>query len=186
MIDCIRKAGGEFAPLIRTQAQSSGMMTYETIKEMAIHLTDSLKGELPVDGVLLALHGAMVAERVVDADGYLIERVREIIDPKGRMVVTFDLHACITDKKIENSTAIVGYSTSPHVDMAETGERAAKLLLRIIEGGIRPKVSFIKLPVILPPENASTEEGPLMHPQCHRERLRPIHHRFPVVISPFR
>jgi len=160
-ITILRKAGAEIAPLMATHAQSGGVATYGTIEGMAEHLTDSLKEELPIDGILLALHGAMVAERVSDAEGYLLERVRKIVGPEFPIVVTFDLHACITDRKINNSTAIVGYRTAPHIDLYETGERAAKLLSRIMKERIRPQVGFIKLPIILPPENASTEEGPL-------------------------
>ena len=68
-IDTLRDAKHKIEPILATYAQSGGTIIYNAIKEIERHLTTPLKKSLPLDGVLLSLHGAMIAERVIDADG---------------------------------------------------------------------------------------------------------------------
>lgn len=158
-ISVLKDAGVEIVPLITLGARMRGLLTSKTVTEIEKRLITSIKRAQPFEGVLLNMHGAIVSEDVEDVEGYLIEKVREVIGQEIPIVVTFDIHAFVTERKIENSTSIVGYHTYPHLDSVQTGERAAKLLLKILNEGIKPKVGFIKLPMIAPPENTSTDEG---------------------------
>ncbi|MBH9665657.1 M81 family metallopeptidase, partial [Burkholderia multivorans] len=77
------------------------------------------------DAVYLDLHGAMVAEHTDDGEGTLLERVRAAVGPAVPVVASLDLHANVTAKMLHEADALVAFRTYPHVDMAETGERAA-------------------------------------------------------------
>jgi microcystin degradation protein MlrC len=158
-IPVLNDAGVEIVPLITLGARMRGVVTQEALTEIKERLVISVKRTKPLDGILLNMHGAMVSEEQEDMEGYLIEKVREVVGPEIPIVVTFDIHAFITKRKIKNTTSVVGYHTYPHLDSVQTGERAAKLLLKILNEGIKPEIGYIKLPMIAPPENTSTEEG---------------------------
>ncbi|MCB1744541.1 MAG: M81 family metallopeptidase [Gammaproteobacteria bacterium] len=109
------------------------------------------------DGVLLALHGSMTAENVADTEGALLRAVRERIGAEVPLVATLDLHANITRAMVEAADALVVYHTVPHVDVYETGQRAARLLRRMLVDGARPVSHLCKLPLVLPAELADTQ-----------------------------
>lgn len=113
------------------------------------------------DALLFAMHGAQTAEGEDDVEGSLLARARDVLGPDKPIGVTLDLHANVTRAMVEQATLIVGYHTYPHVDMFETGQKAARLLHRTLQGEIRPTMAFRKLPLIIPPENASTHRGPM-------------------------
>lgn len=114
---------------------------YEPIVRM---LTDDLKAMGPVDAVFLDLHGAMVCEHLEDGEGELLRRVRAIVGPDVPIVASLDLHANVTAAMMEHSDLMVGYRTYPHVDMAETGERCAALMARVLSEG-KPAKAWRKL-----------------------------------------
>ncbi|QTD94769.1 M81 family metallopeptidase [Burkholderia anthina] len=88
------------------------------------------------DAVMLDLHGAMVAEQSADGEGDLLARVRAVL-PDAPIAVALDLHANVTQKMIDHADVIVSFKTYPHVDMYETGEHAARLLLDRLHGRAR-------------------------------------------------
>jgi microcystin degradation protein MlrC len=117
----------------------------------------------PVDGIFLALHGAMVAKVPggEDATGLLLRQVRSIVGDNLPIVATLDLHANVTQQMTDLVTALVGYRTWPHVDQAERGQEAADLLLATIRGVVRPIVALSKPRMILQVENGQTDTGPM-------------------------
>jgi microcystin degradation protein MlrC len=84
----------------------------------------------------------MVVETYDDGEGELLRRVRDAVGPRVPVVASLDLHANVTRAMIERSDALVAYRTYPHVDMAETGARAARLLHQMLGSGKRPEGSF--------------------------------------------
>jgi microcystin degradation protein MlrC len=88
-----------------------------------------------VDGVYLDLHGAMVTEAHDDGEGEILRRVREAVGPRVPVAASLDLHCNFTRAMFERCDALVAYRTYPHVDMAETGARAAGLLDRMLRDG---------------------------------------------------
>ena len=88
-----------------------------------------------VDGVYLDLHGAMVTEHLDDGEGEILARVRKVVGPRVPIVASLDLHANVTRAMIEHADGLVAYRTYPHIDMAATGSRAAKLLERTLAAG---------------------------------------------------
>ncbi|MGD9616423.1 MAG: M81 family metallopeptidase [Alphaproteobacteria bacterium] len=85
-----------------------------------------------IDGIYLDLHGAMVAEHHDDGEGELLRRIRALVGDRMPIVTSLDYHANMTPAMVEHASAMVGYRTYPHIDMAATGARAAALLDRLL------------------------------------------------------
>ncbi|MNH93070.1 hypothetical protein D3C73_456610 [compost metagenome] len=148
-------------PTLYTNAVSSGPISRKSLNELILELLERMKQALPCDGVLFALHGAWVAEDNDDADGEILNAIREIVGKDVPIVITLDSHANVTRRMIENVNGLVGYRTFPHVDFVETGYKAAHLLFAIVKGEIHPTISLTKIPMILPAENQFTDRGPM-------------------------
>jgi len=102
-----------------------------------------------------------MAEGADDASGELLDHVREAVGASVPIVATLDLHANVTPRMARAATALVGYHTAPHVDMYEAGETAARILLGAVRGDLRPTAALVRLPLLVPAENARHTDGPL-------------------------
>ena len=142
-------------------AVTSGPMKRETLEELTERIIGSLKKALPVDGVLLSLHGSLAADDLDDCEGWILERVREVVGSKVPIVCSLDFHAVVTDRMLKHADLLIGYRTYPHVDMGETGSRAAKDLLRLIRTRPELEIVFRRVPMILPVDHTETVEGPM-------------------------
>jgi microcystin degradation protein MlrC len=149
-LDVLEGAGIEIVPIIATFAMSGGRVVSGDYELLLQELIDGLRKHGPFDGVLLALHGAMVTDDDDDPDGRTIAAVRDLIGPDVPLVVTMDLHANVTKLNAIKCDAIVGFKTSPHIDQRDTGQRGAKIMLKILLEGARPRMSFLKIPMVVP------------------------------------
>lgn len=147
----------ELVGLVRLPAWPAGRATVETFEWIKGEVISSLKAALPVDAVLLALHGSMAAEEHPDVEGEVLQAVRELIGPKIPLVSTLDLHANITPRMVAAADTMVLYHSIPHVDIYETGIRGAAVLRRILIDGAKPTTAFVKIPAVLPAEKANSE-----------------------------
>jgi microcystin degradation protein MlrC len=118
-----------------------------------------LKKAPPVDGVYFALHGAMAAENEVDPEGHLLAEARKILGEDVPMVASFDLHGILTARMLEHLDAAVVYHTYPHVDFAQTGRRAARLLWRVLDGQVRPVTARVRIPALVRGDELITATG---------------------------
>ena len=143
------RAKYDLLPLLWCSASPSGRVTRDAYERIAGELCRRLSEALPLDGLFLDLHGAMVAEHLADGEGELLARVRRIVGPDLPIVCSLDFHANITKAMVDRSTAMTAYRSYPHVDMAETGERSAALLDRVIGRGPLAK-ALRKLPFLIP------------------------------------
>ena len=160
-LQSLRSAGAAIAPLISASTCPGGRITADCYQYLRGELLGRLSQALPVDGVLLALHGSAVADGVDDVEGDLISTVRALVGPEVPVVATLDLHAHVTRAMVENAHGLVAWSTYPHRDAAGTGERGARLLLDIAGGRCRPAMALSKVPVIVGGINGSTDgDGP--------------------------
>jgi microcystin degradation protein MlrC len=151
----------ELVPLMAASASASaGPLLADVFVALRDELLDRLGGAGPIDGVILALHGAMVAEGYADATGEVLRAFRAALGPNIPLVATLDLHANVTQQMADHATALVGYHTAPHVDLYETGQRGAALLHKILVGQAHPATALRRLPMILPAENGRTTDGP--------------------------
>jgi microcystin degradation protein MlrC len=149
-IDGAARHGFELVSLLWTFAYPGGLIPqadYATLKTEFLELLGRATREGPVDGVLLDLHGAMVVEGCDDGDGDLVEAVRNSVGPNCPVVVTFDLHGNHTQRRIDAATAVIGFDTYPHIDMAERGREAADLIVRVIQREVRPVMALRQLPL---------------------------------------
>jgi microcystin degradation protein MlrC len=159
----VREAHGlrhEMLPLAWCSAQPSGRVTRDAFERIATMLLGDLRAAGDVDAVYFDLHGAMVAEHVDDADGELLRRARGIVGPNVPIVASLDFHANVSSLMASQATALVSYRTYPHVDMAETGARAARLLHDLLRAP-RPAVSLVQADFLVPLTSQSTLVEPM-------------------------
>jgi microcystin degradation protein MlrC len=152
--------GFEPVPILMAWAIPSGPVADDVLDEVTGRFIDDLRRQRP-DGLLLALHGAMVAESYLDADGEVVARVRAAMGPTFPIVVTFDLHGNLSQRRIDCCNAAVAYRTCPHVDQRECGRRAASLLMRLLRGEVRPCQALAKPPLIVNIMVHDTSQEPL-------------------------
>ncbi len=139
-----RQFGLELIPTIAATAVPSGPVTDRAFDTLTGELLARLRAAGKLDGMLLALHGAMVAESHLHADAAIVRRLREAMGPNFPIVVTHDFHANISPEIVELSTALLTYKTNPHVDQQERGVRAAEIMAGIVSGRIRPAQAIAK------------------------------------------
>lgn len=153
--------GLELEPTMFAGGLPSGMVTRETWLGLRNDLVHRIVDLLPVDGVLLSLHGAMAAEGCDDPEGDLLETLRAQIGTETPIVATFDLHANVSQQMVTHADVLVGYDTCPHVDPFDRGFEAAAILRRIHETGTRPAMALSKPGIIVLPRGAWTEKPPM-------------------------
>ncbi len=154
--------GAELIPTTYASVMPGGRVTREAFDMLRGEILSGIAATLPVDGVLLVLHGAMVLSDWDDAEGLLLQDVRELVGPDVPIVAPLDLHTNLSDDMIAHADALVGYREYPHTDMAEAGERALNLLVKTIRGEARPTMAFTRLPLIVPNQTmVTTWQSPL-------------------------
>lgn len=169
-IDVLSKGRARIVPVCAAWAITANRLLRPDLERLAGRFEKEL-ARTDVDALLLAMHGAQTAEGEDDVEGHLLSRARAVLGPDKPIGVTLDLHANITKAMVGQASFIVGYHTYPHVDMFETGQKAARLLLGTLQGKIRPAMAYRKLPLIIPPENASTHRGPMHKLMSAAEKL---------------
>ncbi len=112
------------------------------------------------DALFLDLHGAMITDRYDDGDGELLRRVRAAA-PDLPICLALDLHANISPAMMAAADVAVGYRTFPHIDMYETGERAADIMLARMDGRRRPEIVWGNAPILPLGIRTNTSEEPL-------------------------
>jgi microcystin degradation protein MlrC len=149
-LNVLGEAAIEPVPIIATFAMSGGKVEDATYQRLLHELLDGIVNAGSLDGVLLALHGAMVTDSDDSPDTKTLRAVREVIGPDLPLVATYDLHANLTARMAEYANALVGFKTSPHIDQRDTGERGARVMTAILQQGANPTMAFVKIPMIVP------------------------------------
>ncbi|MEA3400173.1 MAG: M81 family metallopeptidase [Armatimonadota bacterium] len=160
-LDAAEELGFEMLPLLWTFPQPSGLIEQGAYDRVLAMLLEELEAALPVDGVLLQLHGAMVTEQLEDAEGDILTRVREIVGPEVPVMATLDLHANISPLMVQQADALVGYDTYPHVDAYQRGRDAARLLMATMEGRVEPVAALAQVPMLIGPPRQCTLMSPM-------------------------
>ncbi len=151
----------ELVPTLWAWTVSTGPVQAATLEYMLGVVSQRLQQEGTVDGILFALHGALVGEQALDGDGYILSRFRSLVGNDVPIVVTVDLHANISDQMVAVADVIVGYDTYPHIDQVERGLEAAELLVRTIRGEIKPVMALEKPAMITIPHKQLTDAYPM-------------------------
>lgn len=124
-----------------TWADPSGMVQQATHERLRDTVLAELDACMPVDAVLLGLHGAMVAQQCDDCEGELIEMVRKRIGPGVFLGVSFDPHSHLTARRTKHADIVVAFKEFPHVDCTDRGRELAALALRTVRGDIKPVIA---------------------------------------------
>ena len=162
----------ELLPLSWCSAQPSGHVTRDAFERISAMLVEDLRAHGNIDAVYLDLHGAMVAEHLDDADGEILRRARDVVGADVPIVASLDFHANVSRQMAQCATALVSYRTYPHVDMADCGARAARVLHDLLRG--TQVASYLEqLDFLIPLTSQSTLAEPLqslMHEAESAER----------------
>ena len=138
---------------------SGGPLAQESWERIEREFLQSLRAAPPADGVVFCMHGAMASPAEPDPEGKLLAEARRILGEEIPIVVTLDLHGILTERMVEHASAIVAYHTYPHVDFFGSGRRAARLLLRILSGEVRPVTAVVPVPALVRGDELITETG---------------------------
>ncbi|WP_336232816.1 M81 family metallopeptidase [Thalassospira sp. CH_XMU1458] len=132
------KEGWDLIEGTATWAEPGGLVNRATYEQLRDEVLGQLRAAMPVDGVILGLHGAMVAQDYLDCEGDLIARIRALVGPDVVIGTSFDPHSHLTAKRIDNADIIVAFKEFPHTDFVETGRAVVDLVLRTLRGEIKP------------------------------------------------
>ena len=149
----------QLLPTAWAACEPSAHVTQDAFERIATMIVEGVRDALP-DAVYLDLHGAMVTEHLDDGEGELLARVRRVVGPQTPIVASLDLHANVTAQMLACADTLVAYRTYPHVDMADTGARAAHLLAQRADGMARPVVAARRIPFLIPLSSQSTDLEP--------------------------
>lgn len=151
----------EVVPIFAARAYPFGNIIAADFLKLVGMLLDALKKSLPLDGLLVAPHGATVSEAAPDADGYWLSEVRKLVGPKMPIIGTLDPHVNLSPLMVASVNAFTSYRTNPHIDQKQRGLEAADLLLRTLKGEIKPTHAACFPPMAINIERQCTDEAPL-------------------------
>ena len=125
-------------PIFTSWAMPGGAVAADAFDTMLQMVLDGIDSAGPLDGLLLAPHGAGVSENHLDMDGYWLSVLREKVGPHMPMICTMDPHANLSQEMVDACNASIAYRSNPHLDQRQIGLQAADLMVRTVRGEIRP------------------------------------------------
>lgn len=154
-------------PTIAARAGSAGLLSAEGWTRLSTEILDQVRASIDsVDAVYASLHGAMGADGELDPEGYLLAEIRKMAGPDIPIVISLDLHGILTDRMLRQINGLTLYHTYPHVDFADTGARAARLLLKILDGTTTPVIARVVVPALVRGDELITATG------CYGDLIR--------------
>lgn len=150
------------SPLGSKSGSGSGWITRETFEHFVGKMVAELKTQGHLDGVYLALHGAMGVRDVPKPEAEIARRVREVVGPDAIIVGTFDPHGNEDDDFFKYANLAFTIKYYPHYDGYLQGERAARMLVRSVRGDYKPTHATVKVPIITPTVLQWTGKSPWM------------------------
>jgi microcystin degradation protein MlrC len=150
----------EFITILHARAIAGGPVEHALYQKWKAEILAGIKAAMPLDGVYLPMHGAMFVEGMFDAEGDFIASVRELVGPDVIIAASYDLHGNVSQKIVDGLDIFSTYRTAPHIDTPDTMRRAVTMLVRALRTGVRPKLAWIPVPVLLPGERTSTQDEP--------------------------
>jgi len=156
----LAEAGIEAVPIFAARAVPGGTVEAETFQTLTARMFSQLAAAGPIDGLLVAPHGAGVCESHRDMDGYWLGLLRERVGPDLPMVCTLDAHANLSPRMVQSCHATIAYRTNPHVDQRQRGLEAARLLLRMLLEEVLPTQAACFVPMAINIERQHTPSEP--------------------------
>ncbi len=150
----------EFLPTIHARAIAGGPVARHTYEAFKAEFLERLKPLLPLDGLYLAMHGAMYVEGMEDAEGDWISSARALVGDDCTLSASYDLHGNVTQRILDALDMYSTYRTAPHIDVEETMRRSVSMLVKSLKTGVKPTLLWAPIPVVLPGERTSTVDEP--------------------------
>jgi len=177
IIETLKAAGCDIVPTVLARAVPNGVVSAPLYAGLKREFLDRVKKAIsagPVDGVCLGLHGSMKVEGLGCAEGDLLAALRKLL-PNVPVTVALDMHATITDEMLEHANGFVGYKTAPHIDCAETGAHAARMLLATLSTGKRLATVKRSVPMLVAGEKSESAAEPMasLIEACRAAEKRP-------------
>ncbi|MGI8689227.1 MAG: M81 family metallopeptidase [Thermomicrobiales bacterium] len=154
----------DVVPTFFGRATPSGIVAADAIEAMEQRILDGIaaaRADGGLDGVLLALHGAMVTEVDDDGEGHILHRVRALVGPEMPVVATLDWHCYISETMVRDADVLVTYDTYPHVDNWERAIEAGEILMRILRDGLKPTAARSHPPMLIFGPKTYSEQPPM-------------------------
>lgn len=155
------RADVEVIPSISARASSAGILSAEGWRALSTEILAAIRERIEgVDAIYVSLHGAMGAIGELDPEGFLLQEIRAMSGPDALIVVSLDLHGVLTERMLRQIDGLAIYHTYPHVDFADTGRRAAELLLHLMDNpSIRPVITRVVIPALVRGDELITRTG---------------------------
>jgi microcystin degradation protein MlrC len=150
----------QFAPTLHARAIPGGPVARDVYDELKRELLAGIAAAAPLDGVYLAMHGAMFVDGLDDAEGDLIGAVRRQVGSDCPIAVSYDLHGNVTQAVVDAIDIFSAYRTAPHIDVEATMRRSVGMLVKALTQNVSPIVAWCPIPVLLPGEVTSTVDQP--------------------------
>jgi microcystin degradation protein MlrC len=154
------ESGIEAVPIFAARALPYGVLTAGTFETLLVRMDAALAQAGPLDGLLVAVHGATVCESMPDVDGCWLQMLRGRVGPRVPIIGTLDLHANLSPPMVTACDALVAYRTNPHLDQFECGTGAAYLMAHTLRGSYRPTMAAVIPPLTVNIERQNTLESP--------------------------
>ena len=143
-----KKRGYEWIEGTAAWADPAGLINREAYESLRDEILDQLRAAMPVDGVVLGLHGAMVANGYDDPEGDLLAQIREIVGPNVLVCATFDPHSQLSKKRVEALDFFLAFKEFPHIDFVERAQDLLHILDETLAGNVKPSVSVFDCKMI--------------------------------------
>lgn len=161
------RADVETVPAFSARAGSAGLLSAEGWQRLSTECLAHIDAHLGgINAVYFCLHGAMGASGELDPEGFLLSELRHRVGPDMPIVISLDLHGILTDRMIRQINGFAIYHTYPHVDFADTGQRAARLLMKIVDEGLKPGIVRAQIPALVRGDECITRTG------CYGDLIR--------------
>jgi len=161
MIQGAKEHRWELLPTLYASAMPGGTVVEEAYQAMLRELVERICKALPLDGILLSLHGAMFTEEQLDPEGDILAKVRAVVGEEVPIVIVLDMHGNVSPQMVELADVLLAYDTNPHLDSYPRGEEAADILDLLMRRAIRPTASLAQASLVLPPQATGTDDPPL-------------------------
>lgn len=160
MFEALEEEGIVAVPLIYAEALPSGVVSGSVLSTFISRMGVAIDAAGPLDGFLVAPHGAAVSEFFLDMDGHWLTALRNKIGPHVPVVGTLDPHANLSERMVAATDALIAYKTNPHTDQRDVGREAALLIARMLRNEVKPVAHFVELPLAISIEQQHTAVEP--------------------------
>lgn len=162
MLHALEDEQTEAVPIFAARALPYGVVEAAAVQRLLEMMFDALDAAGPLDGLLVAPHGATVSEPWPDVDGHWLTELRRRLGPEKPIIGTLDPHANLSPAMVAACDAWIAYRTNPHLDQRARGIDAARLIVRTLRGLIRPRMAAAFPPLAINIERQHTAEEPCL------------------------